>query len=190
MTDNKNLNTINWEEARPEKLSRLEQQAFTNIDSLKTSKSFKNIMTLGSFIMSGYYGRGLVEIGSVPSFYSFNPIEGNRFKFGGNTTDVFSKRLVLESYAAYGTADQQWKYNLSAAYSFNGQSVYKFPVKLLTVKMGKEVQVPGQELNFIDNDNFLLSFRRGENDKMFYLQRRQLEYFQEFENHLSFKLGL
>ncbi|WP_454881706.1 hypothetical protein [Sphingobacterium detergens] len=67
--------------------------------------------------------------------------------------------------------------------------MYKFPVKLLSVKVNKEVQVPGQDLNFIDNDNFLLSFRRGENDKMFYLQRRQVEYFQEFENHLSFKLG-
>lgn len=67
--------------------------------------------------------------------------------------------------------------------------MYKFPVKLLSVKVSKEVQVPGQDLNFIDNDNFLLSFRRGENDKMFYLQRRQVEYFQEFENHLSFKLG-
>lgn len=184
-----NPNAIDWETIRPEKLSKLEKQAFTNIDSLKQSKSFKNMMALGSFIMSGYIGRGIVEIGSVPSFYSFNPIEGNRFKFGGNTTDLLSKRLVLEGYAAYGTKDRKWKYNLGATYSFNGQSVYKFPVKLLTVKVNREVQVPGQELNFIDNDNFLLSFRRGENDKMFYLQRRQIEYVQEFENHFSFKLG-
>ncbi len=185
----RNPNAVNWETARPEKLSKLEQQAFTNIDSLKQSKSFKNLMALGAFVMSGYYGRGVVEIGSVPSFYSFNPIEGSRFKFGGNTTDVFSKTLVLEGYTAYGTKDKQWKYNLGATYSFNGESVYKFPVKLLSVKVNKEVQVPGQDLNFIDNDNFLLSFRRGENDKLFYLQRRQVEYFQEFENHFSFKLG-
>jgi len=184
-----NPNSIDWETARPEKLSKLEQQAFRNIDSLKQSKSFKNLMALGSLIVSGYYGRGLIEIGSIPSFYSFNPIEGSRFKFGGNTTDLFSKTLVLEGYGAYGTKDKRWKYNLGATYSFNGQSVYKFPVKLLSVKISKEVQVPGQDLNFIDNDNFLLSFRRGENDKMFYLQRRQVEYFQEFENHFSFKVG-
>ncbi|MNH95225.1 hypothetical protein D3C73_478610 [compost metagenome] len=146
-------------------------------------------MALGSFIMSGYYGRGVIEIGPVASFYSFNPVEGSRFKFGGNTTDIFSKTLVLDGYGAYGTKDRQWKYNMGATYSFNGESVYKFPVKLLSAKVSKEVQVPGQDLNFIDNDNFLLSFRRGENDKMFYLQRRQIEYWQEFENHLSFKVG-
>ncbi len=188
-TGPQNPNGIDWKLVRPEKLSKLEEQAFTNIDSLKQSKSFKNLMALGSFIMSGYYGRGVIEIGSVPSFYSFNPVEGSRFKFGGNTTDLFSKTLVLEGYGAYGTKDKQWKYNAGATYSFNGESVYKFPVKLISAKVSKEVQVPGQDLNFIDNDNFLLSFRRGENDKMFYLQRKQVEYWQEFENHLSFKLG-
>ncbi|MFA4976610.1 hypothetical protein D3C81_839640 [compost metagenome] len=188
-TGPQNPNGIDWNLARPEKLSRLEEQAFTNIDSLKQSKSFKNLMALGSFIMSGYYGRGVIEIGPVASFYSFNPVEGSRFKFGGNTTDIFSKTLVLDGYGAYGTKDRQWKYNMGATYSFNGESVYKFPVKLLSAKVSKEVQVPGQDLNFIDNDNFLLSFRRGENDKMFYLQRRQIEYWQEFENHLSFKVG-
>ncbi|WP_333888607.1 DUF5686 and carboxypeptidase-like regulatory domain-containing protein [Sphingobacterium siyangense] len=188
-TGPQNPNGIDWNLARPEKLSRLEEQAFTNIDSLKQSKSFKNLMALGSFIMSGYYGRGVIEIGSVPSFYSFNPVEGSRFKFGGNTTDILSKTLVLDGYGAYGTKDRQWKYNMGATFSFNGESVYKFPVKLVSAKVSKEVQVPGQDLNFIDNDNFLLSFRRGENDKMFYLQRRQIEYWQEFENHLSFKVG-
>lgn len=188
-TGPQNPNGIDWNLARPEKLSKLEAQAFTNIDSLKQSKSFKNLMALGSFVMSGYYGRGVIEIGPVPSFYSFNPVEGSRFKFGGNTTDIFSKTLVLDGYGAYGTKDRQWKYNMGATYSLNGESVYKFPVKLVSAKVSKEVQVPGQDLNFIDNDNFLLSFRRGENDKMFYLQRRQIEYWQEFENHLSFKIG-
>ncbi|MCL7986646.1 DUF5686 and carboxypeptidase regulatory-like domain-containing protein [Sphingobacterium sp. lm-10] len=181
---------IDWEQARPEKLSSFETQAYNNIDSLKNSKSFRRIMSISSIITSGYVTKGLFEIGPIPSFYSFNPIEGNRFKFGGNTTDQFSKKLVLDGYGAYGTRDKKFKYNLAAIYSLNGESVYKYPVSSISVGTSSDIQIPGQELNFLDNDNFLLSFRRGRNDRMIYHHKIYTELHHEFDNHTAFKLGL
>lgn len=185
----KNDSKINWDLMRPEKLSTLESNAFRNIDSLKNSRSFRNLMSVGAIVTSGYIGKGLFEIGPIPSFYSFNPVEGSRFKFGGNTTDEFSKRLVLEGYGAYGSKDQKFKYNLGAIYSLNGESVYKYPVSSIAVRTTRDIRVPGQELNFLDNDNFLLSFRRGHNDRMIYFNKTQVELHHEFDNHISFKLG-
>lgn len=185
----KNDSKINWDLMRPEKLSTLESNAFRNIDSLKNSRSFRKLMSVGAIITSGYIGKGLFEIGPIPSFYSFNPVEGSRFKFGGNTTDEFSKRLVLEGYGAYGSKDQKFKYNLGAIYSLNGESVYKYPVSSISVRTTRDIRVPGQELNFLDNDNFLLSFRRGHNDRMIYFNQTQVELHHEFDSHISFKLG-
>lgn len=185
----KNDSKMNWDLMRPEKLSNLESNAFRNIDSLKNSRSFRNLMSVGAIITSGYIGKGLFEIGPIPSFYSFNPVEGSRFKFGGNTTDEFSKRLVLEGYGAYGSKDQKFKYNLGAIYSLNGESVYKYPVSSISVRITRDIRVPGQELNFLDNDNFLLSFRRGHNDRMIYFNKTQVELHHEFDSHISFKLG-
>lgn len=190
MATAKNDTKVNWDLMRPEKLSTLESNAFRNIDSLKNSRSFRNLMSVGSIITSGYIGKGWVEIGPILSFYSFNPVEGSRFKFGGNTTDKFSKRLVLEGYGAYGSKDQKFKYNLGAIYSLNGESVYKYPVSSISVRTTRDIRVPGQDLNFVDNDNFLLSFRRGRNDRMIYYHKTQVELHHEFDNHLSFKFGL
>jgi len=185
----KNRTNVNWDLVRPVKLSTLESNAFRNIDSLKNSRSFRNLMSVGAIVTSGYIGKGLFEIGPIPSFYSFNPVEGNRFKFGGNTTDEFSKRLVFEGYGAYGSKDQKFKYNLGAIYSLNGESVYKYPVSSIAVRTTRDIRVPGQDLNFLDNDNFLLSFRRGINDRIIYFNKTQVELHHEFDNHISFKLG-
>jgi hypothetical protein len=179
-----------WSRLRPEPLSKLDQSAFANIDSLKHSASFRRSMALGAFLLSGYVGRGPVEIGPVNSFYSYNPVEGSRVRFGGRTTDAFSKRLFFDAYGAYGTRDKIIKYGLTATVSLTGRSVYQFPVRSLSLSHAYDVQIPGQELNFLTNDNFLLSFKRGKNDKMWYNKKWQLEYLHETQEHLSFRVGL
>lgn len=69
-------------------------------------------MTFASSVLSGFIDQGPIEIGSLSSFYSFTPVEGSRFKFGGRTTDAFSRKLFFDAHVAYGTRDQRWKYSL------------------------------------------------------------------------------
>lgn len=178
-----------WEQARHERLSSNERMAYANIDSLKNSRTFKRAMGFAALIISGYRDLGPVEIGPFNSFYSFNPVEGSRFKFGGRTTDAFSKRLYFDGHVAYGTKDHRWKYSLGTTLSLTERSIYQFPVHSLTLRHSFETQIPGQDLNFLEDDNFLLSFKRGRNDKWLYNRKWLLEYLHETPQHLSFRLA-
>lgn len=175
-----------WINSRHETLSTTEQAAYTNIDSLKNSKSFKRTMTLASSVLSGFIDQGPIEIGSLSSFYSFTPVEGSRFKFGGRTTDAFSRKLFFDAHVAYGTRDQKWKYSLGVTQSLTSRSIYQFPVTSISVRRSFETQIPGQDLNFLEDDNFLLSFKRGVNDKWMYNKKWLVEYLHETPAHLSF----
>lgn len=179
----------NLERLRPLELSVNDNLAYTNIDSLKNSKPFRRKMAVASFLLSGYIPLGKIEIGPFSSQYSFNPIEGARFKLGARTTDEFSKKIFFDGHLAYGTRDQRWKYSLGAVYSLTGRSIYQFPVRSLTLRNSYETQIPGQDLNFLEDDNFLLSFKRGANNKWLYNKKWLLEYLHETESHFSFRIG-
>lgn len=174
---------------RPEVLNSLEQNAYDNIDSLKRSPKFKRMAAISALVLTGYQKAGPIDIGSISSFYSFNNIEGTRIRLGGRTNIDFSDKVVLEGHVARGMKDEKWKYALRAAYSFKPEGPLQFPIHSFTVRHSYETQIPGQDLNFIEDDNFLLSFKRGVNDKWLYNRKWSGEYFRELENHFSFQLG-
>ncbi|MCE6989370.1 DUF5686 and carboxypeptidase-like regulatory domain-containing protein [Dyadobacter sp. CY323] len=178
-----------WNSARHIPLERSELDIYRNIDTLQTIPSFKRTMDIATLFLAGYKSFGKVEIGPFNTFYSFNPVEGFRLRFGGRTTTELSKRVYFETYAAYGFKDQKWKYFLSGTYSFNNKSVYHFPLNYLRASYQRDTKIPGQELQFVQEDNFLLSFKRGDNNRWLYNDIYKLEYVRELENHLSYKVG-
>lgn len=185
----KKAGTATGEIDRPEQLSAIDQQALDNVDSLKNSRSFRKSMALGAFVLSGYAPLRPLEFGPFSSFYSFNSIEGSRLKVGARTSELFSRRVVLDGYLAYGTRDQRTKYGLGMTVSLTDSSIYRFPVRSVSVRYNSDIQIPGQELSFLTEDNILLSFRRGRNNKMWYNQKWQFEYLHETTGHLAFRLG-
>lgn len=180
-----------WEENRHEEMSESEKKVFENMDTVQNSKSFKRTMNMLTLLLAGYTkATDYFEIGPVNTFYSFNPVEGFRLRFGGRTTQNLSKNIFLETYVAYGFKDEKWKYYVGGTYSFsNGKNPLVFPGKGINVSYQQDTQIPGQELQFVQEDNFLLSFKRGENDKWLYNKIFRAEYYQEFESRVSFKLG-
>ena len=99
-----------WNEARHEKLSENEEKIYTMIDTLKDLPVVKTYVQLVNIIATGYKVWGPIEIGNIFTFVNFNEIEGPRFKFGLQTSNDFSKRLLLGAYVAYGIKDQEFKY--------------------------------------------------------------------------------
>jgi hypothetical protein len=170
----------------PEALTPVEEKAYANIDSLKNMKSFKRLGDVFTLIFSGYLEAGKVEIGNTNTFYSFNPVEGFRLKVGGRTTTKMSKSLYFNSYLAYGFKDEKFKYLLGATYSFNHKSVYSFPLNYIKVSYQHETSIPGQELVFAQEDNFFLSFKRGNNDKWLYNKYFKADYVKEFGKNISY----
>ena len=179
-----------WITHRHDTLSKAESKVYANIDSLKNMPSFRRLMDWATLLLAGYKQAGPFEIGPASTFYSFNPVEGFRLRFGGRTTPKFSNRMYFESYAAYGFKDQQWKYFFSSTYSFNNKSVYSFPLNYIRASYQHETKIPGQDLQFVQEDNFLLSFKRGPNDQWLYNDYFKLNYVYEFGNHLSYDFGL
>lgn len=177
------------EQNRPDSLSQVEKAIYKNVDTLQTIQSFQRTLQIFTFVLSGYKSFGGFEVGPANTFYSFNPVEGFRLRLGGRTTPDFSKRIYFETYSAYGFKDQQWKYFLSSTYSFNNKSIYTFPQNFIRVSFQRDTRIPGQELEFVQEDNFLLSFKRGVNDKYLYNDVYRLDYVHEFDNHFSYALG-
>jgi hypothetical protein len=178
-----------WKSSRPDTLPAAQANIYKNIDSLQTIPSFKRTMDLVTLFVAGYKNYGPFEVGPVNTFYSFNPVEGFRPRIGGRTTPTFSKRYYLETYVAYGTKDEKFKYFLSSTYSLNNKSIYSFPQNYIRASFQHDTKIPGQELQFVQEDNFLLSFKRGDNDMWLYNDIFRLDYVHEFLNHFSYKVG-
>jgi len=175
-----------WQTNRHDTLTRSESKVYTNIDSLEKMPSFKRTMAIATLLLAGYTAAGPVEIGPVNTFYSFNPVEGFKLRFGGRTLPKFSKRIYFETYGAYGFKDEKWKYFLSSAYSLNNKSIYAYPLNYIKASVQSDTKIPGQELQFVSEDNILLSFKRGKNDKFLYNDTYKFEYVHELPSHLSY----
>lgn len=179
-----------WASIRPESLGTSSNKIYRNLDTLQTIPSFKRTMDIVTLFFAGYKDFGPFEMGPVNTFYSFNSIEGFRTRLGGRTTPKLSKRYYFETYAAYGFDDQKWKYFLSGTYSLNNKSIYAFPQNYVRASFQRDTKIPGQELQFVQEDNFLLSFKRGENNMLLYNDFYKVDYVHEYENHFSYTLGL
>jgi Family of unknown function (DUF5686)/CarboxypepD_reg-like domain len=179
-----------WLNYRHDSLTVAESKVYANVDSLRNMKSFKRLLDWGTLLLAGYKQAGPFEIGPASTFYSFNPVEGFRLRFGGRTTTHFSTRYYSEAYAAYGFKDQKWKYFLSGTYSLNNKSVYSYPQNFIRASFQRDTKIPGQELQFVQEDNLLLSFKRGNNDKWLYNDIFRFQYLREFGDHFSYNFGL
>jgi len=178
-----------WEQNRHDSLKKTESAIYTNIDSLTRMRSYQRTMGLMVFLVDGYVSLGPVEWGPFAAFYSFNPVEGFKPRLGGRTTTQFSKRIFLEGYGAYGLKDEQFKYFLRTTYSLNNKSIYQYPLSFIRASYQYDTKIPGQELQFVSEDNFLLSFKRGLNDKWLYNRNLVTEYVHEFPRNVAITLG-
>ncbi|HEV3413364.1 MAG TPA: DUF5686 family protein [Puia sp.] len=184
-----NLPDSFWVRARHDTLTRAESKVYANVDSLVHMKSYRRLMDWATLLLAGYKQAGPFEIGPASTFYSFNPVEGFRLRFGGRTTMRLSKRYYSEAYAAYGFGDQKWKYFLSGTYSINDKNIYSYPQNFVRASFQKDTKIPGQDLQFVQEDNFLLSFKRGPNDKWLYNNIFRLTYVKEYKSHFSYNFG-
>jgi len=178
-----------WEANRHLPLSRSESAIYSMIDSINNVPAFKRQMGIVMLLTTEFYDLGKVELGPIGNFYSFNTVEGSRFRFGGRTTTDFSRKTTLDGYLAYGLKDNEFKYNAGITYSLTPRTIYQFPVKSVRLSYQKDLKIPGQEIQFAYRDNFFLSFTRGVNDKFTLNNTLRFEFLNEFENHFSYLLG-
>ncbi len=190
LNDFKEKDSIFWKKNRTIGLSSKENNIYQKADSLIQVPDFKLFMKWKHFWITGYWQTKNVEFGPVASFYSFNDLEGGRIRISGRTLHDWNNRLRFEGYGAYGLRDKKWKYNAALTYQLNKEPFGNCPQNAFKIWSYDDVEVPGQNLENRAADNWLLSFRRGKFDKMYYKQAYGLSYTNEQMNGLYFNTGL
>jgi hypothetical protein len=186
---NKDQPVLFWENNRPLPLSQSESKTYANADSLLKSRSYNRFMDWATLYFVGYKSAGKFDIGPIRTFYSFNPVEGQRLQFGGRTNYKLSTRVFADGYLGYGFKDQMFKYKAILSYSFNNHSIYKYPFNYLQASYMYDIKNPGEEDLFSGGNTLLSSFNRGYNNNWLYSHIFRLSWVHEFGNHISYILG-
>lgn len=174
-----------WEDSRHMELSENEKNIYAMVDTIRQIPAFRTYVDILQLVVSGYKVWGNIEIGPYFTMYSFNKIEGHRFRLGGRTSNAFSTRLMLEGYSAYGTRDEQFKFGGGFQYFLS-----KKPRQIIGGHYRWDVEQLGQGDNAWRNDNILTSLLRRnpptlngyEEFKGFY----DREWFNGFSNRIEF----
>ncbi|HQH14928.1 MAG TPA: DUF5686 family protein [Bacteroidales bacterium] len=175
-----------WLKNRHEELTPDERTIYFMVDTLKTLPRFKTYIDILQMIAMGYYEKGLFEYGPYASLFSYNEIEGVRFRIGGRTSNDFSAKVRFSGHLAYGLKDEKFKYGLSGLYMID-----KNPRKALGINYIKDLQQLGTSQNAFREDFFMaFLFRRNPADKLSLLEETKINYehewFNGFQNTLNF----
>jgi hypothetical protein len=151
-----------WEEHRHMELSAKEAAVYHMVDTMKTIPRFRTYIDIIQTVVTGYYPMGDLELGPYFTTYSFNAVEGSRFRVGARTSSQWSRRVELEGYLAYGTKDEEFKYG------FGGKTlVSRDPRIIVGAYFKRDIEQLGQSVGAFREDNILSSlFRRLPNDKL------------------------
>ena len=110
-----------WATLRPVALNEKELRIQEMVDSLEAQPFYQNMRKLTYFATTGYWPIHKIELGSVASLVSANPVENLRVAVALRTSNEFSKRLELGGRLAYGFGDERFKYNLKLRYNITPQ---------------------------------------------------------------------
>ncbi|MCB2194453.1 MAG: DUF5686 and carboxypeptidase regulatory-like domain-containing protein [Bacteroidetes bacterium] len=151
-----------WDKNRPMELTPKEKNIYSMVDSIQQVPVYTTIEKIVSMLVMYHYEIGLFQIGPYYKLYSFNEIEGNRFRFGGETSRNFSTDIQINAHVAYGDLDNRFKYGLGYIYLFD-----KNPRVSLEMQYKHDIQQLGQSPNALTEDNFFTSIlRRNPNYKL------------------------
>ncbi|WP_108823335.1 DUF5686 and carboxypeptidase-like regulatory domain-containing protein [Dysgonomonas sp. Marseille-P4361] len=158
---------------------------------------FRLLLKAGDIISTGYIPLSSdpdinkLDIGTLPTFYSYNSQEGNRFRLTLSTTKNLHPHLYFYGYGAYGTRDQIFKYYGEATWAFKKIENHKdeFPKNNLTLAYKYDINTLGQRYTQAERDNILRSLTSSSNKKLTYNRQTQIAYQKEFYNGFSYKIS-
>lgn len=127
--------------------------------------------------------------GPVSATASYNDFEGIRLRTGGLTTAYFNPQWYFAGWAAYGLKDDEWKGNARIEYSFKPKKNHfnEFPIHGLRLEYNYDTKFLNLDPE-ASHDNFFLSVKRDDADKIAYERRFDLTYIREFYGGFSYQL--
>lgn len=145
-----------WNQNRHDSLTEREKKIFKMIDTIQSLPVYKTWVDIFYIVVAGYKKFNNFEIGPYTNLISYNAIEGLRLRFGGRTSEIFSKWYELNGYVAYGLKDETWKYALG----FKSFISKKPKRQIVGMNYRSDNEILGQSTNGFSQDNVLASFFR------------------------------
>ncbi|MGZ3919003.1 MAG: DUF5686 family protein [Bacteroidia bacterium] len=145
-----------WAQNRHDSLTLRERKIFKMIDTIQSLPIYSSWVDIFYLLVAGYKKVNNFEIGPYSNLVSYNKVEGLRMRFGGRTSDVFSKWYELSGYVAYGMLDEKWKYQIGFR-SFITKTPHR---QLVGMNYKSDYEILGQSTNGFSQDNVLASFFR------------------------------
>ena len=177
-----------WDNARPEALTKNEASVYKMIDSFVNVPVYRTYVDVINTVTGGYKELGPIEIGTYFSMYSYNPIEGSRFRLGARTTPDFSRKVRYGGFVAYGTKDEKWKYGGNILWLAKRE-----PRTMLGATYTKDISsssASSEAIN-LNEDNFLTGFyRRPVLRKLMAVQESKIFYEQYLQGSWSGRVTL
>ncbi len=164
-----------WLEHRHDPLTKSQQGIYTMIDTLGSVPIVKTYVDVIQTIASGYYVWGKVELGPYSSIWSYNVVEGNRFRFGMRTSNDFSKMIEFSGYAAYGLLDKQIKYGAATRFF-----ITKKPRRMVHLVYKNDVEQVGISSNSFNSSSAVSFLRRNPLDKLIFNEEFRGSYTREW----------
>ena len=119
-----------WKSARMHSLEKIDSLALQKIDTLRYNNKIRTTAKLIEAAIRGYYDFGKFELGPYLLLYNYNDVEGSRFRLGGRTNILFSRRFIIEGYAAFGTRESRLKGSIQSEYFLSKERWTKIGLQL------------------------------------------------------------
>jgi hypothetical protein len=144
-----------WNTYRHDTLSKNEKKIYAMMDTVQSLPIYKTWLDFVTIFVTGYKTYGNFDVGPLFTFVSFNTLEGARLRFGGRTSNNFSKVVELNGYTAYGFRDERFKFGLGFKMVLG-----KKPWQLVGFDYKSDIEVLGQSDNQFATDNFFAALGR------------------------------
>lgn len=142
-----------WDMHRHDSLTENQKGIYHMIDTLSNLPIITTYVDVIQTLVSGYKVIGNFEIGPYSSMYSYNEVEGNRFRLGLRTSNNFSKMIELSGFVAYGLRDQDFKYGFGTRFF-----ITKKPRQMMRLVYKKDIEQIGLSSNAFNNSSAITTF--------------------------------
>ncbi len=156
-----------WKQHRHKELSDQEIKINEMVDSLEQNSYFKLLKNLSYMATTGYYIFNKIEVGSIFSLFSTNPVEQYRVALSLRTSNNFSRKIELGGRLAYGFGDERFKYLMTVRANLSEKKR-----TLLSLCYNYDIEQLGQSATATTvGSTFGTVFRTGPLDKLSFINR-------------------
>ncbi len=195
LSDYKKKDKEFWDKNRPPSFNE-DYKMDEMMDNLMSNKFVKYTLAVGNILSSQYIPtstdeeKNKLDIGTPLTFFSYNRLEGGRFRITGTTNKNFHPHLYLYGYAAYGLKDKKFKYLGEVTWAFNRRNYHKdeFPKNNFSLSYKNDVNALGQHFLQAERDDILMSLSASKNEKLTYDKIAKVDYIKEYYNGFSFNI--